>query len=1139
MFSGFFGAFGASLLSDLDFGGLSGKRLGSILGRSLGKSLDDSFEQDPQKNPRRFPSLENLRITGVDSQNGIPQIFGTVRVGGQVIWMSPVLDKIRNQTIISGGWGIFPEKPIASYRYSVSVAIALCEGQIDRVSNIYANGALLDMSQIVTRVYTGHREQEADPLIESFEGGEGNVPHFAGTAYIVLEDIPLELFGGRLPEFGFDVVRSNHFMEGLEAQVTALCLIPASGEFVYATTPIIRDGEFREVYENMTMSRTKSDFSVSIEQLQATYPNLQNVSLVVGWFFDHLDPRLLNIQAGVEILEKYTTPYIWQVAGMEREDARLLSHHNGHIAYGGTPADFAVRQGIIALANKGYSVTFYPFLFGDIEENNADDLPPYPWRGRIKPQGTQSQQEEGITHFFAEYRTMILHYAELCSDINDIHTGAVSVFVIGSELVGLTHHRIDGEYPAVAYLKELAEDVRSILGSEVKITYGADWTEYGVHKAPDGSLGFPLDTLWSDDNIDMIGLDWYAPLSDMRDGEGHLDAQDTQTDHDSDYLKSKIEGGEGYDWYYANETDRNTQNRRAITDGAYDKPWIYRVKDIRNWWKNLHYPRDSDGIEDTTPTDWIPQSKKIIFTELGCPAVDKGANSPNLFPDAKSSENALPPFSSGRRDDMIQRSLIKAYFDYWTEHNETSSLYDGDMVDINHLALWCVDARPFPIFPARSDKWQDAPAYFLGHWLMGRGNFSSLKHIFTELADKAGVELLFDNRADRVVDGFAIDSPMSFRDMLEDMAILYGLSLIHQGDSLYVTNKLYHENQYQDFHPKSIIKGTQNIIYNAPESLPNTLRLQYFSSDQDGDIETLSYVLSYCDNSIQESAMRIPLVGFGSDMMVLAGWCLYQLRREQVNIMVFDTLWQNNFYKIGDIISYDSKFYRIVSHNTKGHRISYQACLVGVDINPKTSLSIPKKSSFYASGVIEAEKYIINNVHYLALSYAYGQYHIERAIVDGAGQVGTFTTWKSVFPKQAGIGVTDTDFYNRPTGVVDTGHDIWIHFHKEFVLNNANNADILAGKNRLAIYNNVSDLWEIISFETAMLVDSSIFKYQLSHIRRGLNGTVTAQGSPVSTGAEIMILDDALVECDPPTGDIADYNYKIYPKSHPERYVVV
>src|SRR5690606_32360607 len=106
-----------------------------------------------------------------------------------------------------------------------------------------------------------------------------------------------------------------------------------------------------------------------------------------------------------------------------------------------------------------------------------------------------------------------------------------------------------------------------------------------------GHVHFHLDPLWASPNIDFIGIDNYMPLSDWRDGFDHADAQHFESVYERAYLQSNIEGGEGFDWYYASSSDRAGQIRSPITDGAYGKPWIYRYKDLRSWWSNQHYNR--------------------------------------------------------------------------------------------------------------------------------------------------------------------------------------------------------------------------------------------------------------------------------------------------------------------------------------------------------------------------------------------------------------------------------------------------------------------------------------------------------------------------------------------------------------------
>lgn len=279
------------------------------------------------------------------------------------------------------------------------------------------------------------------------------------------------------------------------------------------------------------------------------------------------------------------------------------------------------------------------------------------------------------------YRRMILHYANLLKDV--LENG--DAFIIGSEMVGCTTIRSDANsYPFVDALVDLAADVSSVLPSNVLVSYAADWTEYHSHRPNDGSddVYFNMDPLWASNHIDFVGIDGYFPLADWRDGTAHLDYDEDlghTTQYTREYLKSNVEGGELYDWYYASSEDRISQTRTPIVDSAEGKHWVFRQKDIRNWWSHLHYNRPG-GTESGSPTAWNVKDKPVWFTEFGCPAVDKGANQPNVFVDPKSSESFIPYFSSGVRDDLAQRSYIEAMLEYWREQG-------SELTDMEQLAL--------------------------------------------------------------------------------------------------------------------------------------------------------------------------------------------------------------------------------------------------------------------------------------------------------------------------------------------------------------------------------------------------------------------------------------------------------------------
>lgn len=798
--------------------GTIGSTIGQAAGAYIGASIDQQLFGVTRR--REGARLTDLHLQGSTEGASVPAVFGRVRIAGEVIWAARFKEHV--ETRDSGGKGGGPRSTSTDYRYTLSFAVGLCEGEIARIGRVWANGEAFDLSAVSWRLYRGTEDQAPDLLIEAIEGAD-NAPAYRGLAYIVFEDLPLERFGNAMPQLSFEIVRPAPAKDGalrFEERVKGVCLIPGAGEFVYATEPVLRDiGPGQQTAENVHAERERANMLVSLDQLAADFPNLETVLLVVAWFGDDLRCGACQIRPGVEIADKDTTPLTWRSGGVTRSGAHVVSTFEGAPAFGGTPSDDSVLQAIAELKARGYKVGLYPFLLMDVPHANVLPDPygataqaAYPWRGRItlhpaagesgSPDKTAAASAQ-VAAFFGEaapgdfgasagapsyagpvewsYRRFVLHNAKLAA-----LAGGVDVFVLGSELRGLTTAR-DGaaSYPAVDALIDLAADVRTML-SEAKLTYAADWSEYFGHRPQDGSgdVFFHLDPLWADANIDAVGIDWYPPLSDWRAGATHLDADEAAGIHDSSYLRSRIEAGESYDWYYPSDADRIAQARAEIADGANDEPWIFRAKDVRNFWARAHYNRPG-GVRGVAPTAWTPESKPIWFVELGCPAVDKGANAPNLFSDAKSDESALPPFSSGGRDDLIQRRTLEAYLRYWNadgELNPVSSLTGKPMIE--EMMLWAWDARPHPAFPARSDVWADGAAWRLGHWLNGRAGLSGLGEVVLALCARASVEDVDVSQLIGAVSGYVVDAPSSVRAALEPLMAAYDFTVVERAGAL-------------------------------------------------------------------------------------------------------------------------------------------------------------------------------------------------------------------------------------------------------------------------------------------------------------------------------------------------------------------
>jgi GTA TIM-barrel-like domain/Putative phage tail protein len=811
-------------------GGPIGASIGSVIGATAGTVIDQSLISSIRsKGGRRTVSGPRLKdLDGISATEGaaIPRLYGRARLGGQVIWATRFEEEaVYSRTKQRGGKGGIGGKSKAvvevSYRYYANVAIGLCEGPVAFVRRVWADGKQIDLNTVVMRFHNGSSVQDADPLILAKQGF-GDAPAYRGLAYVVFERLPIEDFGNRLPQFTFEVVRPVH---GLCSRVQAFNLIPGAGEHAYEPAFVsISNGFGGSSLPNRAQLTHGTNWHASMDAMQALCPNLRNIALVVAWFGNDLRAGQCTIQPLTEPGAADGDPYPWSVTGLTRATAGTVSLTNGKPSFGGTPSDASVMRAIRDLKARGLQVTLYPFIMMDVPSTNslpnpwngAGTQPPFPWRGRItcdpapgqpsSPDGTATADAQVAqligTSAAADFavdtdvvgyygpqewtlRRLVLHTAALGKA-----AGGVNAIVLASELVSLTRVRGAGAVnPAVAGLKLLAAETRQMLGPQTLITYGADWTEYGAEVRSGGSdVRFPLDPLWSDSNIDAVSIDWYPPVTDWRDGLSHRDAADYDGPLDPQMFSDRIASGEAFDWYYADDSGRIAQNRLPITDGAYNKPWVYRAKDLVGWWSNPHFHR-AGGVELGASTGWVPQSKPIWLLELGCPAVDRGGNGPNVFPDPKSSENAAPPFSRGMRDDCAQARHLAASIDHFLPsakgfkpaNNPVSVIYGGWMVEPSRVYLWTYDARPFPAFPDHPEIWSDADNFEAGHWLNGRLEGAPVDDVVAAVFKDFGETPPDRIAADGFIEGYVIDRPLSLRGVIEPLSELFGFDAVLTG----------------------------------------------------------------------------------------------------------------------------------------------------------------------------------------------------------------------------------------------------------------------------------------------------------------------------------------------------------------------
>jgi hypothetical protein len=707
-----------------------GAAIGARFGQAVGRIVDSTLLSPGQKcNVVRGPRLTELGVQTSTYGKMIPIVYGTVRIGGNIIWSRPIKETVVTSTSsASGGKGGGGKvtQTTTSYSYSVTLAIAICEGPLDEVLRIWADAKQLDMSQYTLRIYKGDETQLPDSIIQAYDGTD-NVPAYRGLAYAVFEDFPLGEFGNRIPNFTFEVRKRAAYPdygdETLEEMITGITLIPGSGEYVYDTQveykiPGAQVGadwvqQGNQVTINMHNASGQANVLLALDQLQGTLPNVEWVSVVVTWFGDTLDAGTCVVKPGVEYQTGATTsPEVWQSGSFTRATARQITLVGGSPQYGGTPDDNSVLRLLDELNDRGYNIMFYPMMFMDMTGK--------PWRGELT--GSASD----VSSFFTKtdgYNAFITHYANLVN-------GKVDAFVIGSELKGLTKVTdTPGNYPAVNRLVTLAGTVRGILGGSVKLTYAADWSEY--HHTDGG--WYNLDPLWASSDIDMIGIDAYFPLSDV-----------PQSGYDIDAIKAGWTSGEGYDWYYTDPA--------RTTQASLSPPYAW--KDIEWFWDNTH------TNPDASTTAWTSQMKNIWFTEYGFPSVDGAANQPNVFYDPTSSSSAFPYHSKGRVDFRAQRAGLTATQQQWK---------DSAMVE--RMFVWTWDARPYPYWPDLTSIWSDGSAWKTGHWVQGKLGVSSLAAIVSDVCQRTGLtdaDIDVTGITDQV-EGYVLTHPQTAREAVETL----------------------------------------------------------------------------------------------------------------------------------------------------------------------------------------------------------------------------------------------------------------------------------------------------------------------------------------------------------------------------------
>lgn len=198
--------------------GVSSAAIGGYIGAMVGGLIDNRLFPQRVEGPR----LNDLSVTASTYGIAIPIAYGPrVRLAGNIIYSSGLIE--RSSSSRQGGKG-GGGTVVREYNYHTHVAVALCEGVVNSLTKIWANGKLIfdndgsgtGSEPIVwaagsaqaraaeIRFYPGSFTQPVDTTMEG-DIGAGDVPAYLGTCYVMFDTLQLADFGNRLPNFEFEI----------------------------------------------------------------------------------------------------------------------------------------------------------------------------------------------------------------------------------------------------------------------------------------------------------------------------------------------------------------------------------------------------------------------------------------------------------------------------------------------------------------------------------------------------------------------------------------------------------------------------------------------------------------------------------------------------------------------------------------------------------------------------------------------------------------------------------------------------------------------------------------------------------------------------------------------------------------------
>ncbi len=536
-----------------------------------------------------------------------------------------------------------------------------------------------------------------------------------------------------------------------------------------------------------------------------------------------------------------------------------------------------------------------------------------------------------------------------------------------------------------------------------------------------------------------------------------------------------------------------------------------------------------------------PQFDAAWADEIGCAAIDKGSNQPNKFLDAKSSESALPKYSTGARDDLIQMQYLRAMSEYWANpaNNPEATHYSGRMVDTDRQYAWAWDARPFPHFPGNQALWSDGENYASGHWLTGRMSARSLATVISEICARSGVVDVDVSNVYGFVRGYRQNGDESAREVLQPLLLAASVDVVEKNGTLVFSNRSAHaEIVLGDDNLAELENGAITSQSREPlVEIPDRVRLNFLEAD--GDYEIRAQESVYPGGSADgTSQSELPLVMTQSEGLAAAERWLSEVRvgPDTATFAVPPSL----ELAAGSIVELDTDglngLFRINRIEEFGLRKAE-----AVRIEPGLYQRAPTVEPIVPTRPVTAPLPVWPVI--MDLPLLRGDEDAEAPWVAATadpwpGQVAVYgsnsgSSWgyEVELSRRATMGETLTELTAAEAGVWDRAAQLEVRLTSGALSSISDQALFSGGNVALIGHPSIAD-WEVFQFRDATLIDQDV--WALSMRLRGQRGTDGVIPGSWPVGSTVILVDEALRQIPiAPSQPGVEREYRTGPASKP------